>query len=72
MKTDVKDSKVGISLRFIREWKPDHEMDANSPQSKLWTLAMADTRDVPFMQKLFDARDYLREQHDLNIWRFLP
>lgn len=53
---------LGISLRLIREWKPEPE-PVLSMFDKAFILAMGDDReDVAFAQKLTDAMQFLKLQ----------
>ena len=57
----MKDKQTGISLRFIRQYDPAIDRHPDTSSERIWALAMADEReDVPFMQKLFDAREFIR------------
>lgn len=59
----IEDKQLGISIRFIGEWSMEQDrMPAAVPSMTdlLVMLACADDRDVSFMTKLCDAREYLR------------
>jgi len=62
MTEPLKDSRTGISIRFIESFDPNPQSPQYREVDELWLLAMSDHRDVSFMQKLWDARDYLRER----------
>jgi len=57
------DRQTDIAIRFIRQWEAladTWDVSGPSDSDRIWVLACSDERDVPFMQKLFDARDYIK------------
>jgi hypothetical protein len=54
------DETTPIGIRFVQAFDPHGDAEADLRRARVWHLAMRDDRDVPFAQKLADAREYLR------------
>lgn len=59
----VKDSKTGISIRFVRQFNQNQDLNGGTHPSMVdiaWQLACGDEREgVSFMDKLNDALTYM-------------
>ena len=57
------DRQTGLSVRFIREWKPADSRDRNGVSwDTVFILAMQDERDVPFPRKWADAHAFIKSR----------
>lgn len=54
------DRETGISIRFIREFKPDPGIVTEMDQAII--LAMQDERDVSDLEKILTALTFLRQR----------
>lgn len=57
---NIEDKELGISIRFVREWKPDTDF---TMFDRAYVLACLDDReDVMFLKKLLDAMAFIKSQ----------
>lgn len=57
----MNDEQTGLSIRFIREYKPSNEQIWTTADQAI-VLAMQDDRDIPFSQKLVEALAFLKSR----------
>ncbi len=55
--------QAGLSIRLMREWKPDDWRDRNGVSwDTVFLLAMQDERDIPFPRKWADAHAFIKSR----------
>lgn len=57
----MRDKQLGISIRFVKEWV-GHGLGEMTVHDQALMLVMNDTRDVPAVEKLADAYEFLRQR----------
>ncbi len=61
----MSESKDGLSVRFIRQYDPDDDRFKNTISGAFdvaLSLAMTDDRDIPFAEKMADARAFIKSR----------